>query len=55
MNNFIPTIRFTSEMEVNNTLPFLDVLVHHVNDNFRFSVHRKNKNTTILGCASSSC
>ena len=26
------------------TLPFLDVLVHRVNDNFRFSVHRKNKN-----------
>ena len=37
-----PNIKFTYEMEVNNTLPFLDVSVFRENDKFSSSVHRKD-------------
>ena len=46
LNNFIPTLKFTTEIEENKKLPFLDVLVHHTeNNDFKFSVYRKNTNT----------
>ena len=37
-----PNIKFTYEMEVNNTLPFLDVNVYRESDKFSSTVHRKD-------------
>ena len=37
-----PNIKFTYEMEVNNTLPFLDVNVYRDSDKFSSTVHRKD-------------
>jgi hypothetical protein len=34
-------IQFTCEQEVDGVLPFLDLRIERVRDNFRFSVHRK--------------
>ena len=41
-NRLHPSIKFTQETEVNNTLPFLDVLVERRNGEFVTSVYRKN-------------
>ena len=42
----MPSIKFTIEKEVNNKLPFLDVLVYHnpLNHSFSFDVYRKPTN-----------
>jgi hypothetical protein len=40
-NNLHPSIKFTSEMELENTLPFLDVLVQRHGNEFLTSVYRK--------------
>ena len=45
-NNLIPSIKFTVEYEVDNQLPFLDVLVQHdpLTHAFSFKVYRKPTN-----------
>lgn len=45
INNLRPTIKFTVEVEINNQLPFLDVLVKKEENGFRTSVYRKPTNT----------
>jgi hypothetical protein len=47
LNSFRPTIKFTVKMEVNNTLPFLDVLVMKRGPNSAKKVYRKPIHT---GC-----
>ena len=42
INAIHPSIEFTMETEVNNTLPFLDVLVERTKDKFITSVYRKS-------------
>ncbi|RZC38639.1 uncharacterized protein BDFB_012691, partial [Asbolus verrucosus] len=40
--NFLhPSIKFTFEIENNNSIPFLDILVSHKNHQFFFDVYRK--------------
>ena len=41
LNGLAPTIRFTTEIEQNGVLPYLDVNVHKDNGRFRFSIYRK--------------
>ena len=42
LNNLVESIKFTFEIEINNILPFLDVLIHRVEcSGFKFSVYRK--------------
>ena len=47
VNNLVPSIKFTVEWEMDNKLPFLDVLVHHnpITNAFSFSVYRKPTNS----------
>ena len=42
LNNKHPNIKFTSETEISNKLPFLDCNIHRVNNTFETSVYRKN-------------
>ena len=44
LNKIEPTINFTSEIEKNNSLPFLDILLHKANSKLQFSVYRKPTN-----------
>ena len=44
LNNLVPTIKFTLERENNNTLPFLDILIHRIDRKFKFEVYRKPTN-----------
>ena len=46
VNSILPSIQFTVEFEVDNKLPFLDVLVYHDKNSFHFnfSVYRKPTN-----------
>ena len=46
-NSILPSIKFTTEVEVDFKLSFLDVLVFrdHNNHNFKFSVYRKATNS----------
>ena len=46
-NSILPSIKFTIELEIDNKLPFLDVLVYHVpnTNQFKFSVYRKPTNS----------
>ena len=41
LNNLVPSINFKVEWENNNSLPFLDILVTHMNDLLTFTVYRK--------------
>lgn len=45
LNSVFPSIKFTIEKEVNNRLPFLDVLVIRNKDHLEFDVYRKSTNT----------
>ena len=42
LNSKHPSIKFTIESEVNNVIPFLDILIFSQEGNFRTSVYRKN-------------
>ena len=42
LNNKHPNIKFTSETEISNGLPFLDCNIHRVSNAFETSVYRKN-------------
>ena len=42
LNSLQPFVKFTNEIETNNSLPFLDVLVTKSNNKFITSVHRKS-------------
>lgn len=44
LNNLVPSIKFTIEIEQNFSLPFLDVIVHRQSNNFKFSIYRKPTN-----------
>ena len=46
VNSILPSIKFTVEYEVENRLPFLDVMVSHdeINNTFSFGVYRKPTN-----------
>ena len=44
VNALVPSINFTLESEKNNTLPFLDVLVHRCDRDFKFEIYRKPTN-----------
>ena len=41
LNSLVPSIKFKIEWEVDNKLPFLDILVHNVDGSLKFSVYRK--------------
>ena len=47
VNNILPSIKFTVEYEIENKLPFLDVLVYHdpISMGFKFTVYRKSTNS----------
>lgn len=44
LGSLVPSIKFTVEREVDCKLPFLDVLIHCVDRNFKFTVYRKITN-----------
>ena len=44
LNSFVPSIKFTLEVEENGQLPFLDVMVHRTDRSFKFAVYRKPTN-----------
>ena len=44
LNNLVPSIKFTLEIESNGVLPFLDVNLHRINNSFKFSIYRKPTN-----------
>jgi hypothetical protein len=46
INSFYPTIKFTTEVESNENLPFLDVLVMRKNNKIEFDIYR-NENPRI--------
>ena len=50
LNNFHDSIKFTYEMEKNNTLPFLDIRVHRIpgQDKFSTTVYRKKTYTGLM-------
>ena len=41
LNKVESTINFTHEIEINKTLPFLDILIHNTDNYPLFSVYRK--------------
>ncbi|OXA56044.1 hypothetical protein Fcan01_09800 [Folsomia candida] len=46
LNNFHPNIKFTMEQEINNSLPFLDVLIHKKEDGtLTHKIYRKPTHT----------
>lgn len=45
LNNIAPSIKFTMELENNNSIPFLDVLVNKVNQHLETSVYYKKTHT----------
>lgn len=44
LNSLVPSIKFTVEVEQNDSLPFLDVLIHRCDRSFKFDVYRKPTN-----------
>ncbi|KAK5648028.1 hypothetical protein RI129_002920 [Pyrocoelia pectoralis] len=48
LNQIHPTIKFTVELENNNQLPFLDILLHRIDDKIEFSIYRKPSTTDSL-------
>lgn len=60
LNSYYKTIQFTYEIKINNSLPFLDILVKHnirnltieyeirqIEDTFNSMVHRTTTTTTL--------
>src|SRR5215469_695425 len=47
LNTRHPNIQFTSEIENNGSLPFLDILISHDSSSFSTSVYRKPSNTLL--------
>lgn len=45
LNSIYSTVKFTHEVEVNGTIPFLDVLVKRNGRKLEFKVYRKSTNT----------
>ena len=45
LNSKEPSIKFTLEKSQNNTLPFLDVSIENMQDNFKTKVYRKSTHT----------
>ena len=41
LNNLYPTLTFTYEWEIEQKIPFLDVLIHNIKTGLKFSVFRK--------------
>ena len=50
INDKHPNIQFTREIEQNNSLPFLDINIHRINNRFETSIYRK---PTFTGLGSS--
>ncbi|CAF2147937.1 unnamed protein product [Rotaria magnacalcarata] len=48
LSSIIPSINFTFEEEVTNTLPFLDVLVINDGDRLKFKIYRKETNNHLI-------
>jgi hypothetical protein len=48
LNNVSPSIKFTYEIENENTLPFLDILVTRNDNGFTFKVYRKSTNNYLI-------
>ncbi|CAF3273243.1 unnamed protein product [Rotaria socialis] len=48
LNTFHPSIKFTTEPEANNTIPFLDVLVKRHDSGFDTTVYRKKTTTKLM-------
>merc|ERR1711942_318289 len=44
LNDVEPSIKFTFELENNNSLPFLDILIHKHDTGLLYSVYRKPTN-----------
>ena len=44
MNNLVHSIKFTSEIEENRCLPFLDVMLHREDFSVKYSIYRKPTN-----------
>ena len=44
LNQLVPSIKFTMEIENNSCISFLDVMVHRCDRQFKFSVYRKPTN-----------
>lgn len=44
LNNLVPTINFTVELENDCSLPFLDCRIHRIDKKFKFSIFRKPTN-----------
>ena len=44
INDLVPSIKFTLEIERDCTIPFLDVNIHRVDRRFKFSIYRKPTN-----------
>ena len=47
LNNQHTNIKFSFETEINNSLPFLDILITHKDNTFTTSVYRKPSNTML--------
>ena len=47
LNSKHPNIKFTSEIETNSTLPFLDININRSNNSFNTSVYRKPSSTSL--------
>jgi hypothetical protein len=47
INSFFPTLKFTFECEINNSIPFLDVMIHRFDSYFKFNVYRKPTNSNL--------
>ena len=41
VNGLSPSIKFTTEWEVNGSMPFLDTRIHRLSSGFNFSIYRK--------------
>ena len=46
LNNLVPSIKFTTEVENESSLPFLDCLIHRTDRKFKFSIYRKQTNVS---------
>jgi len=44
-NNLVPTMKFTVENEIDNTINFLDITIQKGNENLSFDIYRKPTTT----------